>query len=551
MAEATIPMPPTDTSTAFPFIPDEHLVAATLAGDPEAFAKIVERYQRLLCSLAYSATGRLSLSEELAQDAFVEAWNQLPQLREPEKLRPWLCTILRRKVSRLHRSNARQPTHGAAPLDEIEELVESADEAVADQAVRAEEQELLWSALERIPETYREPLVLFYREHQSIEHVAVALELSEDAVKQRLSRGRKLLQERMLSFVEGALARSAPSKIFTLTVLAALPNLATPAKAATVAAAASSSAATAAKGGALAKTTVAATMLASFSGLFSAFLGMRAGLDRARSPAEKKAVVRVTLGAIGVIFALLGVLYGVKLAALSWPAQQAFWIWVAQGVAVASGAMVFAGMIRAMREMREFRTAERLRHPELYAAKRDQAGSAAGIYRSRLTLLGVPLVHVRLAHPEVGDKPVFGWFAGGDRAYGLIFAWGGLAVAPVSVGVAAVGVLAIGNISLGVISLGTFALGGLALGCAVIGWHTFAWLSALGVSTAQSGGFAVAGDAAAGTIAVAPHANNTAAYEILANLHTEQTTLVLLALISVLTLVPIVAFAKMVKQRLG
>lgn len=61
----------------------------------------------------------------------------------------------------------------------------------------------------------------------------------------------------------------------------------------------------------------------------------------------------------------------------------------------------------------------------------------------------------------------------------------------------------------------------------------------------------MAGDAAAGTIAVAPHANNATAYEILAKHNTEQTTLVLLALISVLTIVPIVAFAKMVRRRLG
>lgn len=59
----------------------------------------------------------------------------------------------------------------------------------------------MWSALERAPELYREPLVLCYREHRSVEHVAAALDLTEDAVKQRLARGRKILQERVLWFV--------------------------------------------------------------------------------------------------------------------------------------------------------------------------------------------------------------------------------------------------------------------------------------------------------------------------------------------------------------
>src|SRR6185312_17029079 len=103
-------------------------------------------------------------------------------------------------------------------------------------------------SLERIPQIYREPLVLFYREHQSIEAVAQNLDLTEDTVKQRLSRGRKLLHEQVLAFVEGALERTNPGKVFTIGVLAALPvTLATSAKAATLAAAA-------AKGGAAAKT---------------------------------------------------------------------------------------------------------------------------------------------------------------------------------------------------------------------------------------------------------------------------------------------------------
>jgi DNA-directed RNA polymerase specialized sigma24 family protein len=63
---------------------DAELVAACLGGDRGAFERIVERYQRLLCSLAYSATGSLSESEDLAQDAFVDAWRQLGTLREPE-----------------------------------------------------------------------------------------------------------------------------------------------------------------------------------------------------------------------------------------------------------------------------------------------------------------------------------------------------------------------------------------------------------------------------------------------------------------------------------
>jgi len=70
----------------------------------------------------------------------------------------------------------------------------------------------LLRSLERVPELYREALILFYREHQSIENVARELDLTEDAVKQRLSRGRRLLQEEVLSFVETALERTKPGE---------------------------------------------------------------------------------------------------------------------------------------------------------------------------------------------------------------------------------------------------------------------------------------------------------------------------------------------------
>jgi DNA-directed RNA polymerase specialized sigma24 family protein len=77
--------------SAFEELSDAELVIASLGGDREAFGKIVTRYQRLICSLAYSSLGSLSESEDVAQEAFIEAWKKLGNLREPEKLKSWLC----------------------------------------------------------------------------------------------------------------------------------------------------------------------------------------------------------------------------------------------------------------------------------------------------------------------------------------------------------------------------------------------------------------------------------------------------------------------------
>lgn len=533
--------------TSLELATDAELVADCLAGDRDAFERVVERYQRLLCSLAYSATGSLSESEDLAQEAFVDAWRQLHTLREPEKLRPWLCGILRFKAGRRRRADGQEPVRQAEGIEAAEEIP-SEDETAPILAMDKEEQAILWKALERVPQLYREPLVLFYREHRSIEHVAAALDLTEDAVKQRLARGRKILQERVLYFVEGALSRSTPGRVFTVAVLAALPSLTTPAKAAGIGVAM-------AQTSVMAKSTGLATLLASCSGVVSAVLALRANLDQARTPRERRAVVKVTLAVFLGALGFLAIGYLLRTAALHWWENRVTFAWISQLLVLAFIVGWPLIMLRLMRNQRVLRSAERRRCPELFRDPRDQVGSAAGEYRSRLTFLGVPLVHARFSTPDDGERPVFGWIAGGDRAYGLLIAWGGYAVAPISIGAVAVGFLAIGTLSVGVISLGTVALGALAIGCMSVGVQAFGWLSALGWKTAGSGGFAVARYAAEGPIAWAQHANDSVARQFFADPNAEQNAeqnqMIFFALVSILTIIPVALYANSVRKRLG
>ncbi|HEY5915742.1 MAG TPA: RNA polymerase sigma factor [Verrucomicrobiae bacterium] len=275
---------------------DAELVAESLDGNRDAFRLIVERYQTLISSLAYSATGNVSRSEDLAQETFVSAWKQLGELREPAKLRPWLCSIARFLISKEFRRQGREPDYAAESLDVMDERV-ALEPLPSDQVISEEEKAILWRALERIPEIYREPLVLFYREHQSIEAVAHDLGLSEDAVKQRLSRGRKLLQEQFLAFVAGALKQTSPGRAFTLGVIAALPLLATTAKAATVGTALAQNSSVAAK-----TTTLGGFLQASSQILLSfvywlapilpvgGYIGYKMGGDRQHSERARRSV---------------------------------------------------------------------------------------------------------------------------------------------------------------------------------------------------------------------------------------------------------------------
>ena len=93
-----------------------------------------------------------------------------------------------RNLGKNARRKASRPAESAQALDAVTTLPANEPEPT-EAAVSREEESLVWQALERMPESYREPLILFYREDQSVAEVAGALKLSEDAVKQRLSRG--------------------------------------------------------------------------------------------------------------------------------------------------------------------------------------------------------------------------------------------------------------------------------------------------------------------------------------------------------------------------
>lgn len=536
-----------DPQTYFETTCDEDLVLASLGGDRDAFGQIVERYQRLMCSLAYSAVGNLSESEDIAQEAFLTAWQKLSTLKDPAKLRPWLCGILRFKASRSRRSDAREPVFRADDLDAIEE-VSNDDQSASDAAIDEEEQSILWHALERLPENYREPLVLYYREYQSLEHVAVQLDLTEDTVKQRLSRGRKMLKEQAMAFVEGALVRSTPGKVFTLGVLASLPAFSPPAQAAGIGAIA----AAAGKGaGSIAKITMFAAVLASVSGLISSIMGLRMNLMQARTKRERRKVVMTTIALVGSFWGFIALLFGMRSLGMARP-EALPTIMVFNHVLIVvfsvSWSWYFLHLIRTQAELR---AEERKLHPEQFEDARFQKDAKGSEYISPVSFLGVPLMHIRFGMQETGQKPVFGWIAAGDRAIGLLFAFGGLSVGFFSVGALSVGVFSLGGIGLGVLTVGGISLGWWALGAVGVGVHALGSLSATAWETAQGGSFVWSNYVALGpeALTVAPHANDTLAWLTLYSPQGEREWLIYCILIVIFTLVPMSIYAKAVKKR--
>jgi len=481
---------------------DADLVAESLAGNREAFAQIVERYQSLVCSITYGATGSLGLSEDIAQETFLTAWQELAKLSDATKLRAWLCGIVRNLVNNSLRRGQHEPIHSAEPLDTIHELA-SPEPSPSAKAISREEEAILWRALERIPDTYREPLILFYREQQSIERVAQELELSEDAVKQRLSRGRKLLTEEVAAFVEGTLQRTNPDKAFTLGVLAALPVMTTSTKAAVIGA-------TAAKGSAIAKSAgligLANAVLSPVIMFLSMYFGYRLERDSARSPQRREFVIKAyrIMAACIVVF-MLAVL---SLTLGGWQTHPKLFV----GLLIGLG-LVYIIVIAALTLWMRWRRRE-IREQEIAEDRPAPLLVPAFEYRSRLSLLGLPLVHIRI-RGGLERGPVKAWIAAGDAAIGVIFAFGAVAIAPISFGGLSLGLLTLGGFAVGLVPFGGFSFGPWALGGFAVGWQAFGGC-AVGWSAAM-GGVAVARDFALGGVALARQANNDIATAFIKN----------------------------------
>lgn len=493
---------------------DHELLDAARRGNREAFASLVSRHQQMVCAIAYSRTGSYAASEDVAQDTFLAAWRQIAKADLPENFRAWLCGTVRNLAARFHRDHA-----PIAPL--TAEAVDDRTPAPSFELAAREEEAFVWSALERLPETYRDPLVLFYRQEQSVREVAASLDLSEEAVRQRLTRGRTMLQDAVRARVETALRGSAPGKAFTLVVLAAIPAATSSAQAAAVGAAA-------VKGGSLLTVSTLAALASGLSGILvgaaGAWIGIKSSLDDAESATERKYLVRAAIGFT--FLSLFGAAGMIALMYFSGPmlrSHSGFWgaflVLVILGFV---GGMIGLGFKSRLR-VQEIRRAERIRrglNPEQIPARRRE-------YRSRASFLGLPLIHVNygcesgMLHGDYRDPQRFGlakgWIAIGNVAVSPFLAIGGFAVGGIAIGGFGAGLFCFSGFGLGAvvfsgIAAGILAMGGMAFGYIAYGGLAWGWHIAMG-------GAAVARDYALGGHAQAAHANDAAARALAQHSH--------------------------------
>jgi RNA polymerase sigma-70 factor (ECF subfamily) len=160
--------------------PDSTLVARSRQGDAAAFEALVRRYLKGATAVGLSVLRSVADAEDVAQDAFVTAWESLDTCREPGRFAAWLFTIVRNKArNRLAQRRPGEVVEEQGSSGEVERLV-----------VRAQ----LLAALSKLNDVQREVVLLHDLEAWTHAEIAAALDLSEVNARQHLFVARKLLR---------------------------------------------------------------------------------------------------------------------------------------------------------------------------------------------------------------------------------------------------------------------------------------------------------------------------------------------------------------------
>jgi RNA polymerase sigma-70 factor, ECF subfamily len=156
-------------------------VIAAKSGSTSAHEMLYRRHVGLVHGILLSRHRR-AVAEELTQECFIIAFQRIRQLRDPAKFAPWLAAIAR------HAKSESDPSQMFG--DQLDELLpDASDPAVGVEAIN------ILNAIRRLPDAYRETMVLRLVEGMSGAEIAAATDLSADSVRVNLHRGMQKLRE--------------------------------------------------------------------------------------------------------------------------------------------------------------------------------------------------------------------------------------------------------------------------------------------------------------------------------------------------------------------
>jgi RNA polymerase sigma-70 factor (ECF subfamily) len=174
---------------------DSALIDRTLCGDQKAFSQLMQRYLQTVYNYLYRMTQNHELSEEIAQEAFVKAYQNLKNFDRQRPFKPWILRIASnaaisqlRKQSKLVSLNAMEEEGTWTEAQH-----QTADDVVVQLERKLSTEEVL-KALQTLDDKYRQALLLRYQQDLSYEAVAETLGIPLNTVRTWIKRGTEKLK---------------------------------------------------------------------------------------------------------------------------------------------------------------------------------------------------------------------------------------------------------------------------------------------------------------------------------------------------------------------
>jgi RNA polymerase sigma-70 factor (ECF subfamily) len=177
-------------------------VAAIRRGDRQAFAAIVELYQRRLFGLALMMTRDPSGADEVVQDAFVRAFAHLDAYDTRRPFYPWISTIAVRLAQNWLVRRARLHSREGTELDPELDAASTGSDPLSG-LITDERDRRLWRSVAALPSGERTAVILYYRQDMSVEQIAFAIGVSGGTIKTLLFRGRQKLRRALADLSRG------------------------------------------------------------------------------------------------------------------------------------------------------------------------------------------------------------------------------------------------------------------------------------------------------------------------------------------------------------
>ncbi len=175
-------------------LPDEELARRARRDDPDAYALLVQRYQRGVVNLMYRLVGEWQTALDLAQEVFLRVYQTLDAYDDSRPFKPWLYRIATHRAYDYLRHQARRTrvitTVEASPDFSGDERHTNPQNAVIQGEIRQAVEDIVSS----LPVRYRTVIVLRYLEDMSYREIAEALNIPLGTVKTRIHRARDLLR---------------------------------------------------------------------------------------------------------------------------------------------------------------------------------------------------------------------------------------------------------------------------------------------------------------------------------------------------------------------